>query len=133
MKALNRPGAFLAVLMVAFLQAACQTSPPGPQSEAEQSGWGGSREELDPVQIDIGRQVAQRECASCHSIDAASVSPNLSAPPLREVLAMNDPEFLAYRFIDAMRVGHDEMPLFDFDVRYADALIAYIKSISGTS
>jgi hypothetical protein len=29
-----------------------------------------------------------------------------------------------------MRIGHDEMPLFDFNVRAADALIAYIKSIT---
>lgn len=100
------------------------------QTEAERSGWAGSKGELDPVMVESGRHVAERECASCHSIDSKSVSPNLSAPPLRDVLALNDPEFLAYRFIDAMRVGHDEMPLFDFDVRSADALIAYIESIS---
>jgi hypothetical protein len=28
-----------------------------------------------------------------------------------------------------MRVGHNEMPLFNFDVRGADALIAYLRSI----
>ena len=43
---------------------------------------------------------------------------------------MNDPDALAYRFIDAMRVGHDEMPRFDFDIRAADALIAYLESIN---
>lgn len=123
------------LLALAPLTAACASfcpRPPGVQSEAERSGWGGSKGDLDPVLVESGRHVAERECASCHSIDATSVSPNLSAPPLREVLAMNDPEFLAYRFIDAMRIGHDEMPLFDFDVRSADALIAYIESISAT-
>lgn len=101
------------------------------RSESERSGWAGTSADVDPEQAADGQRIAQRECASCHSIDRTSVSPNQSAPPLREVLAMNDPDFLAYRFIDAMRVGHDEMPLFDFDVRSADALIAYIKSISG--
>lgn len=101
------------------------------RSESERSGWAGTSTGVDPEQAADGQRIAQRECASCHSVDRTSVSPNPSAPPLREVLAMNDPDFLAYRFIDAMRVGHDEMPLFDFDVRSADALIAYIKSISG--
>lgn len=117
--------------LLLLLSGGCATNGGGPQSEVERSGWGGTDVELDPLQIDTGRHIAQRECAGCHSIDSTSVSPNPTAPPLREVLALNDPEFLAYRFIDAMRVGHDEMPLFDFDVRSADALIAYIKSISG--
>lgn len=101
-------------------------------SESERKGWGGIGADADPGQIADGQRIAQRECASCHSIDATSVSPIQSAPPLRDVLAMNDPDFLAYRFIDAMRIGHDEMPLFDFDIRSADALIAYIKSINGS-
>jgi mono/diheme cytochrome c family protein len=116
--------------LVLALAGACASGLPPHHSEAERVGWGGASLKPDPGQVAIGRQVAQRECASCHAIDKTSVSPNLSAPPLREVLAVNDRDFLAYRFIDAMRVGHDEMPLFDFDVRSTDALIAYIESIS---
>jgi mono/diheme cytochrome c family protein len=47
------------------------------------------------------------------------------------MLALNDPDNLAYRLIDGMRVGHDEMPRFDFDIRAADALVAYLGTISG--
>lgn len=123
------------LLMPILLACGCMLAGPDAgiqaRSESERSGWAGTSADIDPEQAADGQRIAQRECASCHSIDRASVSPNPSAPPLREVLAMNDPDFLAYRFIDAMRVGHDEMPLFDFDVRSADALIAYIKSISG--
>lgn len=121
------------LLLLAPGATACTALCPGSvgvQTEVERSGWAGSKEKLDPVLVESGRHIAERECASCHSIDSKSVSRNLSAPPLRDVLALNDPEFLAYRFIDAMRIGHDEMPLFDFDVRSADALIAYIESIS---
>lgn len=104
------------------------------RSESEATGWPGvNLDGKDPLQVAAGRDVAEKQCASCHAIDRTSASPNRSAPPLRDVLAVNDPDRLAYRFIDAMRVGHDEMPLFDFDVRSADALIAFIQSISGPS
>jgi len=127
-----KQGCLVALAPLVIACASFSQGSTGVQVEAERSGWAGSKGELDPVMVESGRHIAQRECASCHSIDSKSVSPNLSAPPLRDVLALNDPEFLAYRFIDAMRVGHDEMPLFDFDVRSADALIAYIESISDT-
>lgn len=124
----------MSTIGLALLAPGCVFQPPTSEeanSESERSGWRGIGAEIDPGQIADGRRVAQRECASCHSIDTTSVSPIQAAPPLRDVLAMHDPDFLAYRFIDAMRIGHDEMPLFDFDIRSADALIAYIKSISG--
>jgi len=101
-------------------------------SESEATGWKGvDLDSQDPLQIAAGREIAEQHCAACHAIDRRSRSPNMDAPPLRDVLAVNDPDRLAYRFIDALRVGHDEMPLFDFDVRSADALIAYLQSISG--
>lgn len=101
-------------------------------SESEMTGWNGvDLEKTDPGQVAAGRAIAERECASCHAIDRTSASPNKAAPPLRDVLALyDDSEQLAYRFIDAVRVGHDEMPLFDFDVRATDALIAYIQSVT---
>ena len=121
----------LVILLAGFTAGGCSTpDKPRVQSEAEEQGWAGSGAAADPGQIADGRGIAESQCAACHAIDARSNSPNPVAPPLRDVLAVNDPEALAYRFIDAMRVGHDEMPLFDFDVRAADALIAYIESIS---
>jgi mono/diheme cytochrome c family protein len=122
----------LALLTFSLLSNAGCAHAPGrtDTTEAERSGWPGTTNDIDLDQIAAGKVIAQRECASCHAIDLHSSSMNVSAPPLREVLAFNDADFLAYRFIESMRVGHDEMPLFDFDVRSADTLIAYIKSIS---
>jgi mono/diheme cytochrome c family protein len=80
--------------------------------------------------IEEGRHVASRECASCHAIDRLSSSRNASAPPLRDVLGANALAFLPFRLTDAMRVGHREMPQFDFDPPTADALVAYIQSLS---
>ena len=99
-------------------------------SESERAGWQGSQTGTpDPRDIAEGQRIAQRECSSCHAIDRTSVSPHPGAPPFRDVLFLNDSDWVAYRLIDAVRMGHDNMPLFDFDVRSADALIAYIESI----
>lgn len=123
LQSLIAAGAFIAL-------AACASPGAPPEGEAEASGWPGVALNADPAQIAAGRQIAEQECAQCHAIARTGASPNAEAPPLRNVLAVNDAESLAYRFIEAMRVGHDEMPLFDFDVQAADALIAYIATIS---
>lgn len=124
------PRALIAFIAAASLLSACQTGESPASGEAEARGWAGAPLDSDPEQVSVGKQIAERECAQCHAINTASESPNAAAPPLRDVLSVNDADNLAYRFIEAMRVGHDEMPLFDFDVRSADSLIAYIASIT---
>jgi mono/diheme cytochrome c family protein len=125
--------AIAALIIPAVLAAsACAgAATPSLQSESEEQGWAGTSATPDAGQIADGRRIADAQCAVCHAVDARSRSPNPAAPPLRDVLAVYDPDNLAYRFIDALQVGHDEMPRFDFDVRAADALIAYLESING--
>jgi mono/diheme cytochrome c family protein len=119
--------------------AACSTNAPSAQSaalnsESETSGWKGSEAaRRDRGDIAAGRSIAQRECAMCHEIDQGFASPHPGAPPFRDILFLNDSNWIAYRLIDAVRMGHDGMPLFDFDVRSADNLIAYIESIDTVS
>jgi len=84
----------------------------------------------DPGLIASGRQVVVRECSSCHAIDQGAKSPNPAAPPMKLLLSRYDPEMLADDLIEGIRVGHNEMPHFDFNVIAADALVAYLKSIS---
>lgn len=129
---LSLPRAWRRLVLVGALVslAACASPAIQPNGEAEASGWPGVALNADPAQIAAGREIAKRECAQCHAIERTGNSSNPGAPPLRNVLAVNDADRLAYRFIEAMRVGHDEMPLFDFDVQAADALIAYIATIS---
>jgi len=133
----TRAGIFRAALLAGCVAAigGCQTNAQDTRdilanSESELAGWKGSKTGTpDPRDIAEGERIAQRECSSCHAIDRTSVSPNPGAPPFRDVLFLNDSNWVAYRLIDAVRMGHDNMPLFDFDVRSADALIAYIESI----
>ncbi len=109
------------------LLGACAGQPPAGKAEAE--GWKGVAA-ADPTLVSAGEEIARSNCASCHAIGADKKSPLAGAPPLSQVLdGYEDDEVLAYRFIEGMRVGHNEMPLFNFDVRGADALIAYLRSI----
>jgi mono/diheme cytochrome c family protein len=85
--------------------------------------------EADPGQIAAGREIAVRECSACHALDADSTSPRPAAPPLKAVLWRYDEDALATHLIEGIRVGHADMPLFDFNVIGADALIAYLRSI----
>jgi mono/diheme cytochrome c family protein len=106
-------------------------SDPASHSESEATGWSGAKLGKNNAEmIAEGRRIAERECASCHAMDQSSVSPPRGAPPLRDLLFLNDPDLVAYRLIDAVRMGHDNMPLFDFDVRAADALIAYLETLN---
>ncbi|HVY87972.1 MAG TPA: cytochrome c [Hyphomonadaceae bacterium] len=112
--------------------AACagMPSPAVIAAESEQKGWSGAPEPNHEL-IQSGFRIAKEKCAACHAIDGKSKSPLKGAPPLKDILALyDDMDELEYRFIDGMRVGHDQMPRFDFDVRTADALIAYIQAVS---
>ena len=79
--------------------------------------------------VAAGRDVAVRECSSCHAIDQEMISPRAGAPPMRTLPSRYDPDMLANDLIEGVRVGHDDMPFFDFNIAAADALIAYLKSI----
>jgi mono/diheme cytochrome c family protein len=105
----------LASAVFAFLAlAACSAQP--------------ARQPADPLVAD-GRAIAERECAGCHALDQATASPRAGAPPMRDMLARYQADALANDLITGIRVGHQDMPEFDFDVQTADALIAYLRSL----
>jgi mono/diheme cytochrome c family protein len=74
-----------------------------------------------------GREIAMRQCSSCHAIYRGSPGPMPAAPALEGLLQRYNSSMLTDHLIEGIRVGHDEMPVFDFDVRTTDALIAYLK------
>lgn len=93
------------------------------------SDRGSERVEIDLAQVKAGRQIAVRDCSGCHALDSGSTSPNPEAPPLKTVLSFYDESALTSHLIEAIRIGHGEMPLFDLSVVGADTLIAYLRSI----
>ena len=106
-----------AIASVVLALSAC--SAPAPQATAAAS---------DPLVAD-GRAIAERECAGCHALDQSATSPRPGAPPMRQMLARYDADALANDLIAGIRVGHQDMPEFDLDVRTADALLAYLRSL----
>jgi mono/diheme cytochrome c family protein len=96
--------------------AGCVASPSADQAESQ-------------AQVADGRAIAQRECATCHALDRSAVSPRADAPPMRDLLARYDKDVLANDLIEGIKLGHQDMPQFDFNVIAADALVAYLRSI----
>jgi mono/diheme cytochrome c family protein len=74
-------------------------------------------------------RIALTNCAGCHAVDAGATSPLSSAPHFQDLRRLYDPDRLAEHLIEGIRVGHDQMPIFDLDIRTTDALVAYIKSL----
>jgi cytochrome c len=102
----------VSVMLVAL--GACDAAPPADQ---------------EATLIAEGRSVAEAQCARCHALDGQATSPNPAAPAMNDLLGRYSAEMLASDLIEGIRIGHDEMPEFDFAVTEADALVAYLTSI----
>lgn len=77
-----------------------------------------------------GREVAEVQCAACHSIDLFSDSPRMNAPPFR-VLDLRFNAITWERKMAEIAIGgHDEMPairLPDSDVRDLETYIRGLR------
>lgn len=104
------------VALGATMGAACTSAPTADEAELA-------------AQVADGRAIAERECASCHALDHASASPRADAPPMQDLLARYDENVLANDLIEGIKLGHPDMPQFDFSVLTADALVAYLMSV----
>ena len=78
---------------------------------------------------ETGRDVAERLCASCHAIGPTGESPNISAPPLRQVLAGYGEDRLAKDLERSVSISHLKMPTFYFGEHHAIDLVAYLKTV----
>jgi cytochrome c len=75
-----------------------------------------------------GLEIAEAQCAACHSIGAYGDSPLAQAPPFRTVLSRYREDVLKEELIAGIRVTHP-MPEFQFNPQSVDALLAYMNSI----
>ena len=81
------------------------------------------------VPAERGHLVAARDCARCHAIEPAGVSPRPTAPPFRDIRRRYN-EISLQREFDAIRdVGHYEMPPTPISPADARDLAAYIESL----
>jgi cytochrome c len=81
------------------------------------------------VNIELGRQIAEKNCQSCHAIGGEGPSANASALPLRELSRHYPVENLAEAFAEGVLVGHSAMPQFEFEPQQVEALLTYIQSV----
>lgn len=76
-----------------------------------------------------GEAILSEACASCHAIGKTGESPKLGAPPFRGLSEDYPVENLAESLAEGIMSGHPEMPVFVFEPRDIDAIIAYLQSI----
>ena len=113
------------LLLASFLVLAACMSPGAPQASSSAD----EETTYDASLVASGREVAIQHCATCHAVDAGQRSPLSEAPSFQGILARYDSDRLAEDLIEGIRVGHDQMPVFDLDVRGTDALVAYLEWI----
>jgi mono/diheme cytochrome c family protein len=75
-----------------------------------------------------GEALAEKLCASCHSIRATGASPHAAAPAFRVLGNQMEIGDLSRRLRRGLLTGHEDMPMFRFTRDDADALAAYVRS-----
>jgi mono/diheme cytochrome c family protein len=79
--------------------------------------------------VNLGRDIAQRYCASCHGIGSAERSPLAIAPAFRHIEPRVDLSEMTLKLQEGIIGGHPEMPVFKLTEPEARALVAYLRSI----
>jgi len=80
--------------------------------------------------VDLGRELAEWNCATCHNIEVTGDSPFEAAPPFRTLPQKYDPTELEEAFVEGIVVGHPAMPEWEMTAEQASALSAYIASLA---
>ena len=80
-----------------------------------------------PVQS--GRAIAEANCARCHNIERAGISPFTPAPPFRIIARMYIASDIEEALVEGIAVGHPAMPVFHMTGEEAAALAAFIDSL----
>jgi mono/diheme cytochrome c family protein len=81
--------------------------------------------------VEAGRAVAQKLCANCHATGASGESPHPGAAPFRMIVAGGRVDNLKDALREGRVIGHPDMPQWRFGPKEADALVAYLRSLSG--
>jgi len=79
--------------------------------------------------IGQGQAMAEMMCADCHAIGADDVGPHPETVPFGRLSWKYPIETLAEPLAEGIIVGHPDMPVFQFEPKDIDALLAYLKTI----
>jgi cytochrome c len=78
----------------------------------------------------LGREMVTTYCADCHAVERTGESPHPSAPPFRELHLRYDVQWLSEALVEGLVSGHPDMPEFEFDPAQAEAIVAWLESLS---
>lgn len=125
----------LTIALVPLALAACtETRPPAPDEATPLPVETPAEENLGitglPLaeEIATGHDIAEDQCSRCHGLGREEAR-RTDAPPLRHVLSEYDSEALKESFRDGIKVGHPDMPEFEFSPMEVDFLLSYLVSI----
>ena len=76
-----------------------------------------------------GKAFARANCSQCHSIDRATRSPRIAAPPFRTLHKRYPVETLENALAEALSTGHPRMPEFRLDPGQVGDFISFLKSL----
>ncbi|MEZ5946353.1 MAG: hypothetical protein R3C13_01680 [Hyphomonas sp.] len=79
-------------------------------------------------EIVVGEEMAGEHCARCHGMGSDDAV-RTDAPALRHLLSDVDSEALKDDFREGIKIGHPDMPQFEFSPMETDMLLSYIVSI----
>jgi cytochrome c len=82
--------------------------------------------------IPRGKEIAEKKCAICHSVEPRGDSPSAKAPPFRTLSQRYPVESLQEALAEGITVGHEglEMPEFRMEPAQIDDFLAFLKSIN---
>jgi mono/diheme cytochrome c family protein len=109
---------------LAFLAAACASSPDAKDATAEAAG-------TPSPEIEAGRVMAEAQCGACHAVGKSGESHISPAPAFRRLAAQYPGDQLRVVFAEGIATGHPSMPRWIFTVREVDQLLAYVRSLPG--
>lgn len=127
-----------AIFCTAMMLVACsggESLPADPQPPSPVPSLGVEAPQIDDTTIPVseklseGQTMAEGMCAACHAIGPSGDSPHASAPPFHTLSERYPIASLAESFAEGIIVGHPDMPVFQFEPRNIDSLLAYIESV----
>jgi len=78
---------------------------------------------------ELGREIAELNCAGCHAVGLDGTSAHREAPPFRELSRRYPLDALEEAFAEGIYTGHPDMPAFEASPEQIDALLAYLETI----
>jgi tetratricopeptide (TPR) repeat protein len=79
--------------------------------------------------VQAGQDLVQKNCGWCHATARKGESPNVKAPPFRDIQARHPLLALREPLSRGIAAPHDQMPKFAFSEREVDQIVAYINSL----